>query len=148
MEFPSFGETVVSSAHPASEITLCNDQLMERWPKWYKILVGSILTLSTNNFHFVTLNRFCLLNETPHPCLATHPPVLNRKYQNGWNTNQNQWKIHTLWLFTLYLSFKAYYYKNSRIQPLSFLFLLFCISFYINRYHFSPVFRTLFNIIW
>ena len=30
MEFPSFGETVVSSAHPASEITLCNDQLMER----------------------------------------------------------------------------------------------------------------------
>ena len=39
-------------------------------------------------------------------------------------------------------------YKNCRIQPLNLLFLLFCISFYICRYHFSPIFRNSFNIVW
>ena len=38
--------------------------------------------------------------------------------------------------------------KICKIQPLDLLFLVFFISFYISRYHFSHVFRTSFNIIW
>ena len=34
------------------------------------------------------------------------------------------------------------------IQPLDILFLLFYISFYVSRYHFSQIFRTSFNIFW
>ena len=38
-------------------------------------------------------------------------------------------------------------YKNLEITPLDLIFVVF-ISFYISRYHFLPIFRTSFNIIW
>ena len=38
--------------------------------------------------------------------------------------------------------------KICKIQPLDLLFLVIFISFYINRYHFSQIFKTSFSIIW
>ena len=38
--------------------------------------------------------------------------------------------------------------KICNIQPLDLLFIFVFISFYINRYHFSKIFKTSFSIIW
>ena len=83
----------------------------------------------------VTLSRFCLLSKKKNP-----PPVPNGQYQDGKNTHQN--------FYIVFQILKVLLIKIFRIQSLDLLFLVVFISFYINRYHFSQVFRNSFNIIW
>ena len=72
-----------------------NSTLLKKVGKTSPKLCSNLFSLrDCQQITFVTLNRFCSLSKT------LPPPVLNRKYQDGWNTNQNQMK-NTL-LFTLY----------------------------------------------
>ena len=74
-------------------------------------------------------------------------PNLNRQYQNGQNTNQNQ-KKNVCPFYTVFQVLEVLLIKICKIQPLDLLFLVIFISFYINRYHFSQIFKTSFSIIW
>ena len=73
-------------------------------------------------------------------------PNLNRQYQNGQNTNQNQ-KKNACPFYTVFQVLEVLLIKICKIQPLDLLFLVIFISFYINRYHISPVLKTSFSII-
>ena len=86
---------------------------------------------------FVTLNRFCTLNNPPPPS-----PVLNGQYQTGYQSKLNE-KIHAC--FHIISSFEGT--SDKKIQLPVFHFLLFSIRIYINRYHFLQLFRTSFNTI-
>ena len=74
-------------------------------------------------------------------------PNLNRQYQNGQNTNQNQ-KKNVCPFYTVFQVLEVLLIKICKIQPLDLLFLFVYSSFYINRYHFSQTFKTSFSIIW
>ena len=67
-------------------------------------------------------------------------PNLNRQYQNGQNTNQNQ-KKNVCPFYTVFQVLEVLLIKICKIQPLDLLFLVILISFYINRYHFSQIFK-------
>ena len=66
-------------------------------------------------------------------------PNLNRQYQTGKNTNQNQ-KKNTCSFYTIFLVLEVRLITIYKIQPLDLLFFLIFIRFYINRYHFSQIF--------
>ena len=74
-----------------------------------------------------------------------HPPVLNRQYQDGQKTNQNQMK-NTCPFYIVFQVLKVILIKISKIQPPDLLYLLVFISFYIGKYNFSQIIRTSFNI--
>ena len=57
-------------------------------------------------------------------------------------------KILTKIFYIVFQFSKLLLIKVCKIQSLDLLFLVVFISFYISRYHFLPVFRTSFNIIW
>ena len=87
---------------------------------------------------------------TPTP---PHPPVLNGQNQDGRNTIQNQLKnthplytvrcSHQIYLLFLVVLCCTLWDAASRYI---FYFVLFCIRFYISRYHFSLIFRASYNI--
>ena len=74
-------------------------------------------------------------------------PILNGQYQDGWNTSLNQMK-NTPPFHIIFHVLKVLLIKICKIIQPIFYFLLFYISFYITRHHFSQIFRTSFNIIW
>ena len=88
---------------------------------------------------FVMLNRFCVT-------LFNLNPVLNGQYQDRWNTTQNQMK-NTPTFYILFQVLKVLLIKICKMSGQVDL-LLFSISFYISRYHFSQILRTSLNIIW
>ena len=51
-------------------------------------------------------------------------------------------------LYIVFWVLKVLFIKYCEIQPPNLLFLVTFISFYINRYHFSQIFKTSFSIIW
>ena len=103
---------------------------------------------STCTFHLGTVDKQLL------PCLKwilsikqnpLHPPVLNKHYQDKWNTNQNQMKKTN----PFYIVFQVLKVLFCKIIHQIFYLLLFYISFHISRHHFSfHSFSTSFNIIW
>ena len=71
------------------------------------------------------------------------PPVVNRQYQDKWNTNQN-WMKNTPPFYIVFQVLKVLLCKTSH----QIFYLLFYISFYISRHQYSQICRTSFNIIW
>ena len=63
-------------------------------------------------------NRFCLLSKK-----TLTPPVLNRQYQDGWNTKQKQMK-NTHPLYTVFEVLKVLLIIICKMQPLDLLFLV------------------------
>ena len=57
-------------------------------------------------------------------------------------------KKNTCSFYTVFQVLEVLLIKICKIQPLDLLFLVIFISFYINRYHFSQIFKTSFSIIW
>ena len=112
-----------------------------------KLVVLSLLTvlgtvdkqLSSHLTDFVPTKR---PSQTSVKQTPSYPPVLNGKYQN-------QMKNTCLCSLHCIASFEGSYFfmKICKIQPQDYLFLVVFISFHISRYHFSQIFRTLFNII-
>ena len=113
--------------------------------------------------------KHIILNPTPPPPpppTPTHPrPILDftgiaHQYQDRKNINQNQMK-NACPFYNAFQVLKLLLIKICKIQPTIFYFLLFLlaficcyyllvvfISFYMRWYHFSLIFRTLFNIYW
>ena len=77
---------------------------------------------------FVALNGFCPLSRTPSP--------------------HSRFLTSTCPFYISFQVLKVRLIKICKIQPPDLLFLVVFISFYISRFHFSQIFRTLFNIIW
>ena len=89
----------------------------------------------------VTLNGFCPLSKPSTPL-----PALKGQHQDVWNTNQNLMK-NTLLFYIVFQVLKVLLIKICKMSHQIIYFLLFYTSFYINRHHFSQIFRTSLNII-
>ena len=116
----------------------------ERWRSSFLLLSFTLLHIficirDCQQITFIMLNRFCLLSK------KNPPPVLNRQYQSGYNTNQNQIK-NACPFYIVFQVLEVLLIKICWIQPPDPLFHVVFISFYISRHHFSEVFRTSFNI--
>ena len=85
----------------------------------------------------VTFSRFCPLSNSPSLFLME-----NKKM----DTNQNQMK-NTCSFYIVFQLSKELLIKICKIKPQDLLFLFVFISFYISRYHFSQISKTLFTII-
>ena len=95
--------------------------------------------LNNDKITFVTLNGFFPFSKLPTPLFLTDNIEMDRI------PTKIKWKIH---IFILYFKFWRYalqIFVRWSHQIFYLLFLL--LSFYISRYHFSQIFRTLFNII-
>ena len=100
-----------------------------------------IKALSTNNFRNAW--RILSVKQTIPSC-----PVLNRQYQDEYNTNQNQMK-NMLHVYIVFQVLKLPLKNICKINHQIFYFLLFYISLYIIRLlFFSQIIRTSFNTIW
>ena len=127
---------------PNNNIKTKNDKEFLKFETAFtKILKKSFALRDHRQITFFTFNGFCPLNKKN----PTSPkPVLKGQYQDGWNTNQNQIKIHAFY-YIAFQVLKVLLVKscNTRPQDKLFLFVL-----HISKYHSWQIFRTSFNIIW
>ena len=112
--------------------------------KWETSQKKAICIRDHQQITFVTFNEFWLLSK-PHPPTVTPVLLTYSQYQVGWNAKLNKACLFYIVKKVFYI---VTYKKLQDIVISSFYFLLFCINFYIRRYHFLQIFRTWFKIIY